>query len=308
MSASRGGLLEKLTPVKDRSERVPQKSREVDAPRGNATTNLSVSRPAGERRATAPAHLRPLFDCWPEIAARVRVATDLRLFLDFDGTLVDFRSRPEQVSMGDEVRLTLGKLSRHKRVHIAMVSGRRRASLMQHVSVPRIEYFGLYGWEGEVPLRLSASTSRALARARVKLGELPNKAPGIYIEDKGMSLAVHFREASHQSQRCARAELHKWLAHFRSELHIIRASNVWEMAPRQIRGKGIAIKNMLAAVPAPFLPFYVGDDLTDESVFAALRDGVTVLVGPQRATNARFILRNSDEVCVFLQRLEAELS
>jgi len=185
--SARGGLLEKPAPVKDRSGRLPQKSREIDAPRANGAPNVPVSRPAGERRPAGPARLRPLFDCWPEIAARVRLATDLRLFLDFDGTLVDFRSRPEQVSMGDEVRLTLEKLSRHKRVHVAMVSGRRRASLMQHVSVPRIQYFGLYGWEGEVPLRLSSSTSRALARARLKLGELPNKAPGIYIEDKGMS-------------------------------------------------------------------------------------------------------------------------
>ena len=52
---------------------------------------------------------------------------------------------------------------------------------------------------------------------------------------------------------------------------------------------------------------YLGDDLTDEPAFQALREGLTVLVGSARATHARFRLRNPREVCAFLDRLAAEL-
>lgn len=279
-------------------------------PRVAQAPKISEASTSGTRRAQRlrSPEVCPLFDCWDEVARRTHAARDIRLFLDFDGTLVDFRSRPDQVSLGEDVRLALAKLASHRHLHIAMVSGRRRASLMRHVGVPHIHYFGLYGWEGAdgLPLSVKAAT-RALAQARIKLGNLPNKAPGTFIEDKGISLAVHFQEAGPAARRHAHAQLNKWLAHFHPHLHILRASNVWEIVPGEIRGKGVALTNMLKNVKTPFLPFYVGDDLTDESAFSALRAGVTVLVGPVRKTAARFILRNTGEVCTFLQKLEAEL-
>ena len=125
---------------------------------------------------------------------------------------------------------------------------------------------------------------RSLSQARLILGDLPNQAPGIFIEDKGVSLAVHFREASPAAERKARSWLRRITAQFREHLHIIRASNVWELLPREIRGKGFALRGILRGLRRPFLPFYVGDDLTDEEAFAALGTGVTVLAGPLRRT------------------------
>ncbi len=246
---------------------------------------------------------RPLFKSWPEIVRRVRGATDLRLFLDFDGTLVDFRSRPDQVSMDEEMRDALGKLAAHPIVHTTLISGRRRASLMEYVTLPGVQLFGLYGWEKN---DASPSALRQILRVRVLLAELPHEAPGIYIEDKELTLAVHFREAAPPAARTARAWLRRLILRFPG-LRIIRSSNVWEVVPRDIRGKGVAVRAILRGVPPPYLPIYVGDDLTDEPPFAVLREGITVLVGPLRRTKARYHLRDTNEVCLFLQRLEAEL-
>jgi trehalose 6-phosphate phosphatase len=249
----------------------------------------------------------PLLDHWAEVARRVRASKDLRLFLDFDGTLVDFRSRPDEVTLEPEMRTRLRKVAAHPFVHVAIVSGRRRASLIQYIKVPRVQFLGLYGWEKEAGMYLPERAMRSLSQARLILGDLPNQAPGIFIEDKGLSLAVHFREASPATARKARSRLRRVSARFGEHLHIIRASNVWELLPREIHGKGFALREILRGLRRPFLPFYLGDDVTDEAAFAALRTGVTVLAGPPRRTKARFRLSGTGEVSTFLQLLEAEL-
>ena len=83
---------------------------------------------------------------------------------------------------------------------------------------------------------------------------------------------------------------------------------VTEVLPREIKGKGAAVRALLAEFPRPVLSIYVGDDTSDESAFQALPQGVTVRVGRPRRTNARFELRNPEEVCIFLQRVEAEIA
>jgi trehalose-phosphatase len=255
-------------------------------------------------RAIAP---RPLFDFWKEISLRLRAARDVRLFLDFDGTIVDFRARPDQVTLDSKMRQALQRVAAHPRVHVAIISGRRRASLLQYVNVARVEFFGLYGWEKKDGLHPARAIAHKISQARLVVGELPNEVPGIFIEDKGLSLAVHFREASPEAQRRARARLRRTIARFREHLRIVRASNVWEIVPRDVRGKGVALHEILRDVPRPFLPVYVGDDLTDEPAFSVLRRGITALVGPIRQTKARYHLQNTNQVRLFLQRLEAAL-
>jgi len=79
--------------------------------------------------------------------------------------------------------------------------------------------------------------------------------------------------------------------------------------PRSIPGKGRAVRRFLAQ-PAhrKSFPLYFGDDFSDESGFAAVRRGVSVLVGRPRRTSARYSLRNPAEVAAALGELEATLS
>ena len=81
------------------------------------------------------------------------------------------------------------------------------------------------------------------------------------------------------------------------------------MLPRQIPGKGVAIRQAVRRWRSPFLPIYVGDDTTDEPAFALLEHGITVKVGDSgRPTHARYWLANPTEVRGFIERLEGELS
>ncbi|MFY9804910.1 MAG: trehalose-phosphatase [Candidatus Acidiferrales bacterium] len=266
-----------------------------------ASTRKTTTRTSTHRR------VAPVFDCWPEISRRVRAAKKIALFLDFDGTLVDFRSRPHLVKLTGRTRAALRKLAAHRSLRVMVVSGRRRASLSQFIKVPRVFLHGLYGWEHAEDLRLSRTIVGKISEARAALAGLPQQAPGIFIEEKGISLAVHFRDASAQSERRARAQLRKVLARFRPHLGIIRAGNVWELIANHVRGKGHAVRKLHQKLGATFLPIYVGDDLTDEPAFRALRKGITVLVGSRRPTEARFSLRDPGEVGKFLEQLEREL-
>jgi len=249
-----------------------------------------------------------LFDSWEHVSKRVRAAIDIRIFLDFDGTLVRYHDRPEDVKLSSKCRRILEKLSGHRRVHLAIVSGRRNAALRKYIQVPHMKLLGLFGWEKTGRPALPRETRVALRRLRSVLAPLPALFPGIRVEDKGICVAVHFRGASPEAQRCVQTWIRGLPTRIRRPFRVIQSNHAWEIVPRQVKGKGVAMREFTRGVRTPFLPIYVGDDLTDEPAFLALRRGITVRVAPVSRTNARFRLRNPEEVCAFLERLEEELS
>jgi trehalose-phosphatase len=127
------------------------------------------------------------------------------------------------------------------------------------------------------------------------------------VEDKRMSVSVHTRGASRSQRRQAHDLLASTLRRC-SHLYVLPGSQVWEVLPRQIPGKGAAIREAVRRVRVPFLPIYIGDDTTDEPAFALLDRGITVKVGrSRRDTRARYWLASPAEVRGFIERLEGEL-
>ena len=94
----------------------------------------------------------------------------------------------------------------------------------------------------------------------------------------------------------------------RNDFRMIHSNHAIEIVPREVEGKGVAMREFTRALRSPFLPIYVGDDLTDEPAFVALRRGITVCVAPSHRTSAQFQLKDPDEVRIFLERLAEELA
>jgi len=230
------------------------------------------------------------------------------LFLDFDGTLVPFSTRPEDVRLGVATRRVLRALARHPRLNLVVVSGRRRAELIQHVDTPGVQYLGLYGWEGRKRPILSGKTGCSLATVRDALTQSLAKLPGIRVEDKILGFAVHYRGAPRDAVRQARAVIREVIRRFEPDLHLLQSSKIWEVVPWEVKGKGEAVREALRRMPGSSLPIYLGDDKMDEAAFVVLHRGITVHVGKNGRTKARYRLRSPAEVRVFLERLEAELS
>ncbi len=201
------------------------------------------------------------------------------------------------------------RLARHPRVSFWIVSGRRVSELRRHVKSRGTRFLGLHGWERDGPIPVSAQALRArLARARIRASNAFAGIAGIWVEDKEFAFVVHYRGAPARSVRTASKQLALVRRQLRGEFRVLHGKKMWEFLPREIRGKGFAVKRKIAKLRPPALPIYVGDDTTDEPAFAALRRGITVRVGDTRATHAAYCLRNPREVRAFLERVERELS
>jgi trehalose-phosphatase len=246
---------------------------------------------------------------WDRVAAKIQSSDRIAVFLDFDGTLVNITPRPDQVRMAPQTRRVLRRLARHPRAAIVVISGRRRSELLRYIGLPGIRYFGLYGWERSGHSPFSRSALIAVRRARAQLSLHLSCIPGLWIEDKRFSLSVHFLGVSPTAQPRARRKLRALLRPFHESLSVIENLRDAEIVPRNVLGKGIAVQQFLAQ-PArgSVLPFYFGDDLSDEPAFEAVGSGISIRVGAARPTRARYSVRGPAAVAAALAKLEAALN
>jgi trehalose 6-phosphate phosphatase len=246
---------------------------------------------------------------WNHLTPRFRAHPRIVVFLDFDGTLVDIAPRPDQVHLKPKVRNILRRLTRHPRVTIVVVSGRRRAELLHYINVRGIRYFGLYGWERNAKCALPPAVRKTLRRARTALARHLRAYPSVWIENKRSTFSVHLLDAPPDLQPRVRRELRALLKPFRSTLRVVGNLRDAEVLPRSMPGKGIAVRQFLAQ-PAfrRSFPIYFGDDLSDESGFVAVRRGLPVLVGKRSETRARYSVHTPAEVATVLAKLETALA
>lgn len=256
-------------------------------------------------RGSRPRHL---FENWRSVARRLRAAKRLALFLDFDGTLTPLRAHPEQVTLADSTRRLLKRLVSRQGTHVYIISGRRAADVRKHVRVRGVTCVGLHGWDHGADKSPGKGTRKFVARLRRRVEAGLAGIEGVWVEDKFIIFVVHYRRAPAAAVRRARVVLRENLATARSKVRVMEGKKVWEILPREVQGKGAAVRALLEPFGERVLPVYVGDDTTDESAFEALPRGITVRVGTPRRTKARYKLRNPDEVREFLEKLEAEIA
>jgi trehalose 6-phosphate phosphatase len=249
-----------------------------------------------------------LFQHWDDVAKRVRESRHLLIFLDFDGTLVPIAPRPDMVRVDAVTRRVLHRLGKRRRVTLAVISGRRREELQQFIPDRHVRYLGLYGWERNGRLELSSVERVDIAHAHGLLIDLVREHPKLWIEAKDISLSVHLRDVKPAAQPRVRKAVRRILSPFRRSLHMFENILDIEIVPHSIRDKGAAVLDFLAKPAMRHdLPFFFGDDFSDEPAFAAVKKGVSVLVGKPRPTHAQFHLHGPDEVTKALVRLEEEL-
>jgi trehalose 6-phosphate phosphatase len=263
------------------------------------------SRPVRRNKSKKNAKVVPdLLKNWDEIAAQIRKRGRVTIFLDFDGTLVDIAPRPELVKLKPEAQDILRQLAKHPLATLVVVSGRRRAELLEHIGVPDIHYFGLYGWERDEKSALPADAQKALREAHETLEPLLKKYPNLWIEDKNSSLSVHLLHVPKARHEALREELRAVLTPFWKKLHAVGNIRDVEILPRSIPGKGLAVKEFLRDhAEKKSLAFYFGDDYSDESGFAAVGRGVSVQVGKARETKARYRVKTPGDTAEALGRI-----
>ena len=254
--------------------------------------------------------LRPnhLFDCWEKVDRKIRRAPRIVVFLDFDGTLVRLRRQPKDSFLRGPVREVLRRLVRHPKVTLCFISGRQLGDLQQRAHVDGAIYFGLHGWERSNGKPPDLPGTRNLRKAMDWVRQQIDSIPGIGLEDKGICFGVHYRTARKPAVEKARAIVKEALASLGPGYKLMSGKKIWEVYPTAMGNKGLAAKDLLKQVPGRKLVIYAGDDTTDETAFALLRNGVTIRVGKFRETEANFFVRRPAEVLKFLKKLEETLT
>lgn len=215
----------------------------------------------------------------------------IALFLDFDGTLTEIASRPDAVHLPPDLVPLLGALHERLEGALAIVSGRtlseldaflpplRLASAAEHGAMLRlngaITPVGA-ARDGSATTELGLFLDRAERRAR----EFAARHPGLLVERKTATLALHYRSAPELGERCVetmRAALDE-----SAPLELLHGKCVVELKPAGL-SKGNAIDLLMRQAPfAGRVPVFAGDDLTDEAGFARVRElgGIAIKVGP----------------------------
>jgi trehalose 6-phosphate phosphatase len=237
------------------------------------------------------------------------------VFLDYDGVLTPIVDRPEDARMTDDMRRVVRDLA--GRAPVCVVSGRDRAVVQDLMGVDDLVVAGSHGFDIWHPERGTLEHEAAhghdelvedvLRRLRTDL----DGVDGVALEVKRVSVAVHYRRADEQGRERAQAAVRRLLAENPDRLKVTPGKMIDEVQPKIDWNKGRAVEYLLdtLGLAGPeYVPLYLGDDVTDEDAFRALRGrGIGVYVGDaarlDRETAADFTVASPDEVRILLDGL-----
>lgn len=210
-------------------------------------------------------------------------ALDWCLFLDVDGTLVELTDTPSQTAADPEIKSLLREVAERLGGAVALVSGRKIASLDELFAPLKLPSAGLHGVERRKAggaIQGASFVDSQLDGARASIKQLVQEHPGTLFEDKERSLALHFRLAPQVADLMHRSiiDIAKPLG---TNYHVQGGKMLFEIKPRGFN-KASAIKAFMNEAPfSGRKPVFVGDDLTDQDGFAAVeaRGGISIGVG-----------------------------
>jgi trehalose 6-phosphate phosphatase len=214
---------------------------------------------------------------------------------DFDGTLSPIVEHPGQAVMRDQTRSLLGRLA--ALYPCLIVSGRSRADLLARLSgVKGACVIGNHGAETEATTR---KPRRRLKQWKASLEIELSALAGLWVEDKGLSLAVHYRQSPQKTE--ARRRI---LAATRNleQVRVVGGKQVVNLVVDRAPSKGEALANERDRLECNWV-LYVGDDENDEDAFALGGNTVPVRIGRKQQSHARYYLRTQTEIDKLLELL-----
>ena len=229
------------------------------------------------------------------------------MFLDFDGCIVDIAPTPEAVDVPDCLPSLLVALRAALGGAVAIVSGRPIEQIDGFLGAAVPAVAGLHGLERRTAdggIVRPPSLQNDLQAARALLREFAAERPGVLVEDKTHTLALHYRLAPSLRDDC-RDVVDAALQHTSQGWQIIEGKCVFEIRPRGPT-KGTAIESFMGE--APFrgrTPVFCGDDVSDEDGFAVVnaRGGVSIRVGEGTVTRAAVQVGTAEELRDWLTRV-----
>ncbi len=229
---------------------------------------------------------------------------DWAYFLDVDGTLIEIADTPDAVRVDAALLDLIARLHRASGGAVALVSGRALSFMRQRLGRLRLPLAGQHGLErrdarGRLH-RVAAAPAAARRTITQALAPILARHPGLLLEDKGLTLALHYRLAPHLAAYAQRL-MARLAAAAGPGFELQLGKRVAELKPAGTN-KGKTVEDYLAEPPFKGRrPVFIGDDLNDEHGFAAVNRlrGVSIKVGRGRSC-ARYRLRDVAAVRAWL--------
>lgn len=235
------------------------------------------------------------------------------LFLDYDGTLSPIVNDPEKAVISKEMKEVLEECAEN--FLVAVVSGRDLDDVKERVDIQGIIYAGSHGFriKGPDDLKMKHRKSQEIIpnlsdMEEELLEKINDKIEGVMVERKTFAIAVHYRNADEKDLPQLNTIIEEVMKGH-PDMKTGRGKKIIEIKPDLNWNKGKALEWILESLDldnnTDVIPFYIGDDVTDEDAFKAIYDeGIGILVGSHgQKTAARYRLNDVDEVRQFLQIL-----
>jgi trehalose 6-phosphate phosphatase len=196
----------------------------------------------------------------------------IAILLDVDGTLIELGPTPFEVYVPDELRLTLIQLSEMTGGALALVSGRPIKDLDTLFDPLKLPAVGGHGAEMRLHHSIRHIAPLLSESLRAELSAAAALRPGIVIEDKGYSVALHYRKVPQYENWLVRHIAAACKAHADEATEVLPGKLMLEVK-RPAVNKGESVRHLMRL--KPFVgrrPIFIGDDVTDESVFEVMPD------------------------------------
>lgn len=234
-------------------------------------------------------------------------------FLDYDGTLTPIVSRPELAVISGEMRAIVAKLSQIYTT--AIVSGRMREDVMKLTGIQELIYAGSHGFDIQGPevsmvhpeaKKLIPVISEVIEKLKAEISDIP----GLLIEEKKFSVAVHYRLVDESKYLPQIRKVVQNTVKGNKSLRFMSGKKVFEILPAIDWDKGKAIRWIMQALKIDWANssvIYIGDDTTDEDAFREVRTrGTGILVSDEPIiSSADFRLTSPDEVKRLFEKIIA---
>ena len=238
----------------------------------------------------------------------------IMLFLDYDGTLTPIVSSPRKALISREAKGILNELSNSPKCKLAIISGRGLKDIINIIGLKGIIYSGNHGLEIKGPKIkfesiVSSRYKAVLEQIKNDLNKKLSSIEGAFVEDKGLSLGLHYRLVDKNNIPQVKTIFHEAVILYlvRNKIKIKTGKMVLEVRPPSEWDKGKVVLWLLARqgfALKGFVPIYIGDDKTDEDAFKVLRNkGITIFVGKPKPSYAQYYLKDTNEVKEFLKRI-----
>jgi trehalose 6-phosphate phosphatase len=256
-----------------------------------------------------------LFDYNHKIFEEIDKSDETFLFLDYDGTLVSFKDKPQDVVTPLEVKTVLFNMIQHPKFRVFIVSGRMLRDIKHLLNIKGLSFAALHGLQIELSngkkyfWEQADNIRNLLEEIKEMTFNVFKNEKRVHIEDKEFTLAFHYRLLPDEDIKETVEKFEKIVNKndIDNILDLIYGSKVIEIRPKGW-DKGKAVKLILTNIVKSknTLPVYIGDDTTDEDAFKQIKkQGITIVVANKinRSTSAEYWLKDTDDVLMFLQSL-----